>query len=372
MTRRKHQQPKVHATGKRERLWTCEYREYFIGPDGKEHSRHKSKSWSRDGRTKHEAQMLCNAFMLALSGEPPKPDGSMTLAQFWDTIYLPIRRRKWTGGTETCVLSVYRKHILPKFGAVPLMDITKAAIQIHLGTLADAGLGESIVEQVRVRLHSILDEATDNDFIPKNPCRKIETPACTPPVETRSLTEDEIQKLWDGTTGQDYLWWRILILTGARIGELLTLERADIRPDGLMIDEAMVRGTVKLPKRNKKRLAALTDSLRAELEEWLTSHDSRLIFPTPRNLNPRRDSPMTLDILKRGKALVAGLTFRQCRTTFASMFEGDEADRTSIMGHTSPAFTLTRYRKPIQERRQKSVEELDARLRKVVEIKRAG
>jgi hypothetical protein len=56
-----------------------------------------------------------------------------------------------------------------------------------------------------------------------------------------------------------------------------------------------------------------------------------------------------------------------CRTTFATLFDGDEADRSSIMGHTDSRFTLERYRKPIMERRQRSVEELDRRL-KVVSI----
>jgi integrase len=76
------------------------------------------------------------------------------------------------------------------------------------------------------------------------------------------------------------------------------------------------------------------------------------------------------DILERGRAVgIPDLTFRMCRTTFATLFDGDEADRSSIMGHTSTKFTLERYRKPIMERRQRSVEEMDRRL-KVVPITR--
>jgi hypothetical protein len=37
----------------------------------------------------------------------------------------------------------------------------------------------------------------------------------------------------------------------------------------------------------------------------------------------------------------------------------DEADRTSIMGHFDAKFTLEAYRKPLMERRQKSIEALD-------------
>ena len=370
MSRQKYQRPTVYATGKREKLWKVEFRKYYTGEDSAEHSRHKSHTWSRADFTKSEAQAACDKLLMELQQGPPMADGSMTLGEFWERIYLPIRARRWTGSTHSCVTNLYKNHIQPQFGSVPLRDISKAMIQIHLGRLVDAGLGESTVEGARVRLHSILEEAVDNDFILKNPSRKVETPACKPKDEMRSLTEIEVQKLWDGTAGRDYLFWRILILTGARIGEVFPLERADLRPNGLMIDEAMVRGAVKLPKRNKVRLAALPESLRAEIEEWLAGHDHRLIFPSPRGHVYQRSRQEIDDILERGRAVgIPDLTFRMCRTTFATLFDGDEADRSSIMGHTSTKFTLERYRKPIMERRQRSVEELDRRL-KVVPITR--
>jgi integrase len=370
MRRQKYQRPTVYATGTREKLWKVRYREYFIGTDGKEHSRHKSATWSRSDHTKAQAQTKADKLLQDLRQGPPKADGSMTLDQFWQEIYLPIRQRKWTGSTYPCVVNMYKNHILPQLGSLSLRDITKATIQIHLGRLVDAGFGEPTVEAVKVRLHSILEEATDNDFIPKNPCRKVETPTCKPTAEPRSLTELEVQKLWDGTTGRDYLFWRILILTGARIGEVLPLERADLRPNGLMIDEAVVLGIVKLPKRNKTRLAALPESLRAELEEWLTGHDHRLLFPSPRGLVYPRGRKEIQEIAKRGREIIPDLTFRMCRTTFASLFEGDAADRSSIMGHSSVEFTLERYRKPVMERRQRSVEELDRRLKVIPITKR--
>ena len=276
MRRQKSQRPKVHAAGTRDPVWRVQYREYFVDSAGQEQFHHRSHSWSQDTHTKKQAQAAADKLILKSQQGPVKADGGMSLDGFWRTIYLPIRSRKWTGATFPTVTNMYRNHILPVFGSVALQDITKAAIQIHLGRLVDAGHGKATVEAVRIRLHSILAEALDNDFVLKNVCRRVETPTCKPTAEPRSLTEAEVQMLWDGTSGRDYIFWRILILTGARIGEVLALERADLRPDGLMIDEAVVCGKVKLPKRNKTRLAALPESLRAELEEWLTSHDNRL------------------------------------------------------------------------------------------------
>jgi integrase len=260
-------------------------------------------------------------------------------------------------------------------GNVPLRDITKATIQIHLATLVDGGFGVVVVDSVRARLNSMMEEAVDNDYIPKNPVRKVETPSCRPSKETRSLTEAEVHLLFDGTTGRDYMFWRVLLLTGSRIGEVLALTRDDVRPDGLLIDETVVHsavklpngGAVKLPKGNKVRLAVLPNSLRAELVKWLNSHTSHLVFPSSNGHVYRRSSKEIQAIVARGRALgIPDLTYRMCRTTFASLFDGDEADRTSIMGHHSARFTLERYRKPVQDRRQQSVENLDKRFQKVV------
>jgi integrase len=366
--RQKYQRPSVKAVGTREKLWRIEYREYFLDADGHEQNRHKSASWSRADHTKAQAQAQADRLLLELRGGPPKADGSMTLAEFWRTVYLPIRSRKWTGHTPTLIAGYWRNHIEPQLGAVALKDITKAMIQIHLGELVDEGLGQVMVEAIRIRLHSILEEAVDNEYIAKNPARKVETPECKGSEETRSLTEEEVHTLWDGSTGRDYIVWRLMPLTGIRIGEVLPLERTDLRPDGLMINKAYVDGHVKLPKFNKERLAAIPASLRAELEEWLATHDHRLMFPSDEGTVMCRGSKPVQELLDRGRLLVEDLDFRMCRTTFASLFQGDEADRTSIMGHHSSQFTLTRYRKPIMERRQKSIEELDQRLTKVVSI----
>jgi integrase len=78
-------------------------------------------------------------------------------------------------------------------------------------------------------------------------------------------------------------------------------------------------------------------------------------------------------VMKRGKAIIPGLTFRQCRTTFATLFEGDLKDVQAILGHATAQFTADRYKKSISDRQAQSVEALDKRVRaKVVEIKKAG
>jgi integrase len=73
----------------------------------------------------------------------------------------------------------------------------------------------------------------------------------------------------------------------------------------------------------------------------------------------------------RKAAQIPDLTFRMCRTTFATLFEGDIRDAQAMLGHHSPAFTLKVYRKPVTARQQSAVEELDRRL-KVIPIKKGA
>ena len=59
-----------------------------------------------------------------------------------------------------------------------------------------------------------------------------------------------------------------------------------------------------------------------------------------------RGSRAVQEIQDRGRALgIPDLTYRQCRTTFASLYEGEEADRTSIIGQQSAPEGEMRYSK---------------------------
>lgn len=372
MPRKKYQRPEVHAAGRREKLWRAEWREYYIDPQGNQRSRHKSKTWCRQRFTKTEAQAELDRILRDLQQGGRKADGTMSLKAFWEEIYFPVQSARWEPNTRNSVGYQWRK--LEPLWSKPLNEITKSVIDLHLLKLASSGLGASSVEGVMVRIHAVLEEALENDFIAKNPARKVELPKCKAKVETRSLTEVEVRRLWDSTTGREYVIWRLLLLTGARISEILALNRDDLVPDGLRIDESAYNAAAGPTKNKKTRVAPLPPTLRGELEEWLRSHDNHLMFTSPGGKMLRRNDIYVRGIqtAARDAAKISDLTYRMCRTTFATLFEGDIKDAQAILGHHSPAFTLQVYRKPITSRQQGAVDAMDQRLRSVVEIRRAG
>jgi integrase len=91
--------------------------------------------------------------------------------------------------------------------------------------------------------------------------------------------------------------------------------------------------------------------------------EGELIFPNTQGAMASWDGRDIRGFLNAGRvaAGVPHLTFRHCRTTFATLYEGDPRDRQAILGHYSEEFTRRVYQKPILDRQKASVEGLDAR-----------
>jgi integrase len=156
--------------------------------------------------------------------------------------------------------------------------------------------------------------------------------------------------------------WRILLLTGVRIGELLALRKSDLGPIGLRVDESSDDGRPSRIKNKKTRYAPIPDSLRSELEEWNKTVEGELIFPNARGAMFSRGGNVIQDFLKAGRAAagVPYLTFRHCRTTFATL-RGRPAGPPGHSWDHSEEFTRRVYQKPIMARQKASVEGLEAR-----------
>jgi|SRR5579871_4725958 len=374
MPRQKHQRPEVYATGTREKLWKAEWRQYYVGADGQQRSRHKSKTWSRAQFTKTEAQAQFDALLRDQERGGLKADGSLTVETFWKEIYYPIHQGKLEPNSRRAYESSWKTHIQPALGAVELQNVKRHHVETVLVTMANSGRSRATVRLARALLDSLFAYATENDYIPKNPAYKVTVPkSCTKPKETRSLNESEVRRLWESTTGRDRLMWRVLVMTGARIGEVLALTKSDVQPEGLCIDESAFEGQAARTKNGKTRFARLPVSLRHELEDWTGTVSGELLFSAADGSMLQRNGAAVSPMLNRARkaAGIPDLTFRMCRTTFATLYNGDPRDAQDILGHSTLDLTMRVYRKPIAPRQQAGVEELDARLSgKVVKMKK--
>jgi integrase len=360
----------------RKQQWGVDYFVYVTEADV-ERRVHKTARFGFTAKvTKAKAQEDCDRFMGTVNSGAVCADASMTVAQWWGQVYQPVRSGKWGHNTRLSYGYTWRNHIEPHVGSVRLSDMNKLTIDRLLLKMADAKLSGEVVQRVLVMLHAMLEEAVDNDVLVKNPARKVTLPVCKPAEETRSLTAEEVYRLWQSVEGQDYLVFRMLILCGARPNEAFALKRNDDMGAVLLIDESNDRGKFASTKNKKTRYAPIPASLRIELNEWLSARSDSpdtLFFTGPRGGMISHDG-WGRDILEsaRAAAKIPDLTFRMCRTTFATLFDGDIKDAQEILGHHSTQFTLDTYRKVVSTRAAAGVEEMDKRLSRVVPIRQTA
>jgi integrase len=298
-------------------------------------------------------------------------DGTITVEQFWDRVHWPVLSRSLAPNSQKTYRTAWNKWIRPSIGKIELQRVSKNAVEVTLSKMA--GMGEHTVRICRVVISSLFTEAVENGFIQINPARKVRLPRHKPTEETAPLTESEVRRLFAATNGQDRLLWMLLILLGLRISEVLALKKDDITEDGyLRVDQSAHRGEGDLTKNRKKRRVPLPEILRIELDEWARQQPGEVLFPREDGrMHDRNDNP-TRAVQQRGReaAQLPRLTFRCCRTTFATLFDGDPRDLQEFLGHSTMQMT-SRYRKARAERQAAAVEAMAVRLsEKVVPISR--
>lgn len=209
-----------------------------------------------------------------------------------------------------------------------------------------------MVQKARTWVKACLEEALEQDFLVKNPARKLEMPI-TRKTCRRYLTPDEIQTLLSALQGRDRLIVRLFLLCALRPGELFALRWRSIEPGCLRIEEAVYRGHIGSPKTEGSRAyVALPKSLEMELEFW--RHQCG---------DPDEDEFVFLAPLAK-KNGIEGLTFQCLRRTFATQFQkhGTVKDAQTQLRHADAGTTMNIYTQEIPSSVRAAVEALEQKL----------
>jgi len=149
--------------------------------------------------------------------------------------------------------------------------MNKFDIQKHLNDLAKH-YSESLVDKAYTYINAALEEAVDQDFLAKNPARKVEMPRTRKPAR-RHIRLEEIQLLLSEMTKRslirDRLILRTFIVTALRPGELFAVRWKDLEPGRIRIDEAVYRNKLGDPKTaTSVGYVYVSKSLELELAMW--------------------------------------------------------------------------------------------------------
>jgi integrase len=273
------------------------------------------------------------------------------LATGWLASRLNVRRSTFLTD-EGCI----RKHLLPRFGSVPVGRIARSDVQRWVKELGEAGVGPDTVRRCHRLLKTILADAVEERMISESPCRRISLPRIVR-REQLFLTAGEVERL----AGAIDALYTPLIYTaaylGCRWGELAGLKRENM---DLKRREVRIVGTlqdlgrdVSYVEETKTASSRRNISLPAFLAELLEKHvanapASDFVFVRPDRTWLRRTGFRRAEWKPALAAagLDPALRFHDLRHTAAGLLIAQGAHPKEIqarLGHASITTTLNTY-----------------------------
>ncbi len=243
--------------------------------------------------------------------------------------------RVWKGGTLYVNRSYLRKRILPHFAGRPVADIDRQEVQNWFASLHATPVAADRSLPV---LSVIMQEAEKMGLRPEdsNPCRGIRRNRRK--GRERFLSDEEIRRLSARLTAHETRWpqqvaiIRLLLLTGCRKGEVLTLQWPDYREDRLFLRDS----------KTGPRTVWLSEPARTVLDGL--ERKNRWIFPASGADRPR--SVTWLDYFwhrVRAEADLEDIRLHDLRHTHASLAlrQGETVLAIGrLLGHRKPETTL--------------------------------
>lgn len=271
--------------------------------------------------------------------------------------------------------SIFIKQIKPCFLNYSITDIKPIQLEEWQNQLLNKYSTHTVI-RYRSILNLILNKAFQNDIIKFNPLSKIKYPT-TINKKFKNLNEiendeilpfnkDEILKILNNTTGNLYYFIFIMICTGMRPGEIISLTWNDIDFDKkrIAVDKTTVKGKIGNVKtqssvRYVDIISILEDKLKSFFE--LRISDKYLFIS-----NYRKPYFSHIVLARRFKKLLNALKIKDrylynLRHTFASNMIGEGYNIlwvSKMLGHKDISITMKIYARYIKEDDTKRIENL--------------
>lgn len=328
----------------------------------------------RSEMTKFQARDALGAEIAKRTGNTPKPqaDTKVTFGWFVRNRWLPLREANWKEETARDKKCIIRLDLLEKFDSVLLENFDKFMLQVHLNDLARTRSRDRVLQD-RAYIRDIFAEAVDQDFLPKDPARKVGVPKQLRDTDTTVLSWDQLRSVLAELSLKDRLILELDMTVALRPSELFGLRWRDFNQDECLLDlrETVFRG--KLRNWGKTRKALRPVHIPKELADdlWLWRQESKhaapedFIFPGRfggfiDTRNYRRK------MRKLGEELhLPKLTFQVIRRTIATLAQkkGTPKDIQSVLRHSRMATTTDVYMQEIPESVKSMVEAINKELR---------
>jgi integrase len=309
--------------------------------------------------TKTEAQMALDQLVTPLNEQSGA--SAWTLQGFTRQVVFPWYRRSWKASTAMTTSDRQDHHILKELGNKPLSWFNRSVLQDFLDRKSASGLSQSTVAHLRWDLRQIFRMAVNDGLLQRNPAELLHAPKRSA-TKRPALTIQQLQTIHTVLDLRERLIVSLAGISGLRPGEVCGLKWTDIHPDGLHIERAIYRGIIQTPKTHHSiRTAAISLSIRADLEEWRNQARYRKpddwIFACEHGRTPlAHGNVLRKRIQPALKPLGLGwVNFQVLRRTAVTLLNASGADATLVAaqcGHTVNVSINTYNRVGIQRQQE--------------------
>jgi len=343
--------------------------------------------------TKTEARQALEREITKQLGQPGSPtriinDGSVTLGWFVNNRFIPLKEAVWKEETAKTKKILIQLDIVEPLGEIPLVNFDKFSLQLHLNKLATSRSKDRVL-QMRAYIRDIFAEAVDQDFLVKDPARKLKVPAQLRATDTTTLTWDQLRSALSKLSLRDRILLELDMTNALRPSELFAFRwrRFDHQASTLTVAETVYKGNIRDWGKTKKSLTVIhiPRELADDLAAWRLECEER---PREAAANDKTKSPelspddfifanevggfldtdnyrkRVLHRLARELELPK-LTFQVIRRTIATLAQkkGTVKDVQGVLRHSRTATTMDVYMQEIPASVQSTINSINRELR---------
>ena len=273
--------------------------------------------------------------------EIKKIENIPTLAHFFYKVYLPLaklNKKSWKDD-----VSRFKNHIEPTLGNIQLNQITSAMLSDLMLEIKTEDRANATVNRSRALLSSMFNVAFEREIIEQSPMTRVKKLVEQNQIE-RYLSDDELKRLMNVLANHHAHdidnqiivgIVEMLLLTGARKGEVLNLKWSDL-------DENNHLWKLNENKSGKPRIIQLNTEAQQVIRKM--SRKYQYVFANPKTGLPFNDIRKTFQKILEA-AQIENFRIHDLRHNFASMAVNNGCDIyvvQHLLGHASPT-TTQRY-----------------------------
>ena len=300
-------------------------------------------------------------------------DGAVTFGWFVRNRFLPLKEANWKPETAKVKKLLLQKDLIDSFDHMPLESFDRFTLQVHLNKLAKTRSKDRVL-QMRAYVRDIFAEAVEQDFLVKDPARKVTVPSQLRDTDKTTLTWEQLRNALSRLSLRDRILLELDMTNALRPSELFALRWKcfDQAESKMYVFETAYKGAIRPWGKTKKSLGRvhlpkeLADDLWLWKQECPDSSPEAFIFPDAKGGFMDTGNYRRRVLHKLAKDLeLPKLTFQVIRRTIATLAQkkGTVKDVQGLLRHSRAATTTDVYMQEIPESVQATVDAINAELR---------